>query len=118
LQLTESTRYHDSRNVYREVQERQRDITKIAESLVELQALFNDLANMVEQQDHQIITIEQTAQTVEKDMETGEKEITKGKESAKKARSKRKCCAIIIVLIILAAAIAITLYILKKNGTI
>jgi syntaxin 1B/2/3 len=52
--LTQSTRYADARNAYREVQERHADIQRIAETMTELQQIFNDLAALVERQDEQI----------------------------------------------------------------
>lgn len=61
VQLTQSTRYADARNAYREVQERHEDIKKIAQTMQELQQLFNDMAMLVERQDEQIQTIEATA---------------------------------------------------------
>lgn len=45
--LTQSTRYADARNAYREVQERHEDIKKIAQTMTELQDLFNDMAMLV-----------------------------------------------------------------------
>lgn len=45
--LTQSTRYADARNAYREVQERHEDIKRIAQTMTELQELFNDMAMLV-----------------------------------------------------------------------
>lgn len=43
LQLTSSPRYAESRNAYREVQERQEDLKKMEQTLVELTELFIDV---------------------------------------------------------------------------
>lgn len=95
--LTQSTRYADARNAYREVQERHEDIKRIAQTMTELQELFNDMAMLVslprlwqletiaeslyaqvERQDEAIMTIEASAQDVEQNMEAGHKEIERG----------------------------------------
>lgn len=88
FQLTQSTRYADARNAYREVQERHEDIKRIAQTMTELQELFNDMAMLVERQDEQIQTIEASAMDVENNMGAAHTEIEKGKVSARKARKK------------------------------
>ncbi|KAL7008051.1 hypothetical protein EMMF5_002233 [Cystobasidiomycetes sp. EMM_F5] len=79
--LTQSTRYADARNAYREVQERHEDIKKIAQTMQELQQLFNDMAMLVERQDEQIQTIEATAVDVETNMAAANVQIDKGVKS-------------------------------------
>jgi len=114
--LTQSTRYADARNAYREVQERHEDIKRIAATMLELQQLFNDMAMLVERQDEQIQTIEATANNVENTMEGGHKEIEKGVKSAKKARRKRWICFWVLIVIIIAIVLAVTLSILSNQG--
>lgn len=116
--LTQSTRYADARNAYREVQERHEDIKRIAQTMTELQELFNDMAMLVERQDEAIMTIEASAQDVEQNMEGGHKEIERGVQKATKARRKRIWCFWILVIIIIVIVLAVTLSILSKNGTI
>lgn len=89
-QLTQSTRYADARNAYREVQERHEDIKRIAQTMTELQELFNDMAMLVERQDEQIQTIEASANDVETNMGAAHVQIEKGVKSAKKARRKSR----------------------------
>lgn len=114
--LTQSTRYSDARNAYREVQERHEDIKRIAQTMQELQELFNDMAMLVERQDEQIQTIEATAVDVEQNMEGAHKQIEKGVVSAKKARRKRWICFWVIIIIIIAIVLAVTLSILSNQG--
>lgn len=116
--LTQSTRYADARNAYREVQERHEDIKRIAQTMTELQELFNDMAMLVERQDEAIMTIEASAQDVEQNMEGGHKEIERGLVKAKKARRKRIWCFWIVVILIIVIVLAVVLSILSKNGTI
>jgi t-SNARE complex subunit (syntaxin) len=54
-----------------EVQERHEDIKRIAQTMTELQELFNDMAMLVERQDESIVAIEASAQDVENNMEAG-----------------------------------------------
>ncbi|KAK9898317.1 t-SNARE [Cystobasidium minutum MCA 4210] len=116
--LTQSTRYADARNAYREVQERHEDIKRIAQTMTELQELFNDMAMLVERQDEAIMTIEASAQDVEQNMEGGHKEIERGVIKARRARKKRIWCFWILVILIIVIALVVTLSILSKNGTI
>ena len=76
----------------------------MAQTMMELQQLFNEMAIMVEEQDEVIIEIEQKAEAVVTDMEAGHKEIAQAVVSAKKARKKRKCCFIVLVVLLLVIA--------------
>ncbi|KDQ60716.1 hypothetical protein JAAARDRAFT_190870 [Jaapia argillacea MUCL 33604] len=107
--LMNSNRYGESKAAYREVQERHEDIKRIEGTIAELAQLFNDMSVLVEQQDEQINTIEETAGNVEKDTETGVGYLEKGVDSARAARKKRWICffIIIVVLIIIAIVVAI-----------
>ena len=72
------------------MQERHEDIKRIAQTMTELQELFNDMAMLVERQDEQIQTIEASANDVETNMGAAHVQIEKGVKSAKKARRKSR----------------------------
>jgi syntaxin 1B/2/3 len=110
--LMNSNRYGESRQAYREVQERHEDIKRIERTLAELAQLFNDMSVLVEQQDETINVIETQAAGVEKDVETGLQYTEKAVVSARAARKKRWICFLITLtlLIIIAVVLGITLY--------
>lgn len=83
-----STRYAESRQALREVQQRQQDIAKVEQTLAELAQLFQEvcrcllcpgifhliiwqMATLVEQQDAVIDSVQATAQAVTVDTEKG-----------------------------------------------
>jgi t-SNARE complex subunit (syntaxin) len=87
-QLTSSTRYAESRNAYREVQQRQQDLMQMENTLTELAQLFIDVPNipyyvlrvshdyfqmgaLVEQHEPIINRVHDTAIEVESDMVKG-----------------------------------------------
>lgn len=117
-QLTQSSRYRDAKTVFREVQDRRADIRKIAETLVQLNELFLDLSNMVDQQDTMIVTVEKQAVQVQKDTEKAAEYVAKGEKSARKARSKRVFCAWLSFCVLATAAGGIALYVLHRQGKI
>ncbi|KAF9532284.1 t-SNARE [Crepidotus variabilis] len=102
-----NSRYTESRQAYREVQERHEDIKRIEKTLTELAQLFNDMSVLVEQQDENINVIEQAASGVEKDMEVGVGYQDKAVASARAARKKRWICFFIILVVLAIIAIVI-----------
>jgi len=107
--LLGANRYGESKAVYREVQERHKDIQKIERTLAELAQLFNDMSILVEQQDETIDVIEDTAGHVEKDTEAGLGHTVKAVESARGARRKRWICFGLIVLLLVIIAIVVAI---------
>ncbi|KZT26311.1 t-SNARE [Neolentinus lepideus HHB14362 ss-1] len=105
--ITSSVRYGESRAAYREVQERHEDIRKIEQTLVELAQLFNDMSILVQQQDEQIDTVQNTAIGVEKDTEGALVQTEKAVVSARKARRKRWICFWLAILICIIIAVVV-----------
>lgn len=105
--LMSSTRYGESRAAYREVQERHEDIRKIEHTLVELAQMFNDLNDLVLQQDDTINVIEESAGRVETDMEAGLTQTEKAVKSARAARRKRWICFFITLIILAIVGIVV-----------
>lgn len=98
------------------MQERHEDIKRVAETLIQLQQLFEDMAMLVEQQDPEIQNIEATAVKVEKNVQKGTEQVGKASVSAAKARKKRICCFWFLLVIALVVIASIAIYVLQKNG--
>jgi len=98
-----------------ELESRQNDITKLAESLKQLHEMFKDLALMVEQQGEMLNNIEKNVDAARDYVGAAERECSKAVDLTNQFRKKKLICAIVIIilLIIIAAIIAITIE-LKK----
>jgi len=105
--LSSSTRYGDSRAVYREVQERHQDIRRMEQTLTELAQLFIDMGTLVEQDDAKLAAIEQTGKKVEDDTEHALADTGRAVFHALNARKMRWICFIIIVIVLAAVGIAL-----------
>ncbi|TBU35840.1 t-SNARE [Dichomitus squalens] len=108
--LSSSTRYGESRLVYREVQDRHHDIQKIERTLEELAQLFNDMSVLVAQQDEAIDTIQTTAIDVEGNTRAGLEQTEKAVKHARSARRKRWICFWIFIFVIVVLALILGLY--------
>jgi len=105
--LTASTRYGESRAVYREVQERHEDIRKIERTLAELAQMFNEMDVLVNQQEDVINAIETSATQVQKDTEAGLGQTEKAVDHARSARRKRWFCFFLFLVVLAAVGIAV-----------
>ncbi|KAF5365788.1 hypothetical protein D9758_003245 [Tetrapyrgos nigripes] len=115
--LLNSDRYGQSRQAYREVQERHEDIKRIEKTLGELAQLFNDMSVLVEQQDETIQNIETTAATVEKDTEAGLGYTEKAVESARSARKKRWICFFICLIILIIVGVVVGVVVSRNTSS-
>lgn len=115
--ISSSNRYGESRQAFREVQERHQDIQRIEVTLAELAQLFNDMAILIAQQDDQIAFAETKAIGVEEDTRRGGTEVDTAVKHARSARRKRWICFFITVIVILAAVgIGVGVYFSQQNN--
>ncbi|RPD66276.1 t-SNARE [Lentinus tigrinus ALCF2SS1-6] len=108
--LSSSTRYGESRMVYREVQDRHQDIQKIERTLEELAQMFNDMSVLIAQQDEAIDHIQKTGQDVEMNTKAGLGETEKAVKHARSARRKRIICFWLTLAIVAILALILGLY--------
>ncbi|GAA5904994.1 uncharacterized protein JCM6883_004932 [Sporobolomyces salmoneus] len=88
---------------------------QLEQSIIELSELIQQVAELVADQDPQIVKIEQQADDVRGDLENGVKEVQRAKLSATAARHKRKICAA-IGLIMLTIVIVVIVVQFKGSG--
>jgi len=105
--LTNSTRYAESRNAFREVQQRQQDLQQMEKTLAELAQLFNDMGTLVEQHDAVINEVETTARNVADDTEKGLAATEQAVKHARSARRKRWICFFIFLFVCAVLAIVL-----------
>ncbi|TFK84621.1 t-SNARE [Polyporus arcularius HHB13444] len=108
--LSSSTRYGESRMVYREVQDRHQDIQRIERTLEELAQLFNDMSVLIAQQDEAIDHIQTTAADVEMNTKAGLGQTEKAVVHARNARRMRIICLWTTLTIIAILALVLGLY--------
>jgi syntaxin 1B/2/3 len=84
--------------------------------MIELAELFQDLDNIVIQQDVQIKHIETKAEEVTEDVAQGNVQLDLGIKSAHAARKKKWICFFIILFIVVAVAAAVAAYVVIKNA--
>jgi len=87
------------------VRARHNDIQKIERTMIELQALMEDLASTIQLQDTQIQQTEQHTEQVKHDTEAGNVQLTKGIEHARRARKMKWWCFGIVVAILVVIGI-------------
>ena len=86
--------------------------------MMELAELFQDLDNIVMQQDVQVKQIETKAEEIHEDVSQGNKELDTGIKSARAARKKKWICLFICVFVVIAVIVAVVVYFLinKKSS--
>ena len=89
------------------VRARHNDIQQIERTLIELNKLFEDLAEAVVIQEPLIQQAEVHTENVKKDTEAGNQQLDKGIESAKRARRLKWWCLLIVIIILAIVAIVV-----------
>lgn len=99
------------------VRARHNDIQQITATLIELNALFEDLATQVVLQEPAVTTAEDGTAGVLKDTEKGNQQLDTGIKHAKSRRKLKWICLAIVVAIIVILALVLGLYFgLRKNN--
>ena len=99
------------------VRARHNDIQKIERTLIELNQLFQDLAEQVVLQETAVQSTEGQTVQVLKDTEAGNKQLDKGIKSAKNRRKLKGICFFIVLAIIIILALVLGLYFGLTNRT-
>lgn len=94
--LSTSQRTSAALSALNEAKSRQTELASIESTLIELSQLIQQVADLVVQQDSQIVKVESKAEEeIARDLENGLKGVQKARLSALGARHKRKICAAI-----------------------
>jgi len=108
--LMQSDRRGQSRSALNAVQARHEAIQKIEQQMIELAQLFQDMENLVVQQEAAVVNIEMKGEEVVENMEGGNKELTSGIQSARNARKWKWYCLGISVLIVIIIVVVVVIY--------
>lgn len=117
--LMQNNRQGQSKEVMTNVQQRSEAIKKIVSQIEELAQLFEDMDNLVMQQEAAVVNIEQKGEEVVENMDKGTEQIGVAIKSARNARKWKWWCLGIVVLIIAIIVIVILIYkfVIQNNGT-
>ncbi|CZR55792.1 related to putative snare protein syn [Phialocephala subalpina] len=117
--LMQSNRQGQSKDVMDAVEQRSEAIKKIESQIIELAQLFEDMDNLVMQQEAAVVNIEQKGEEVVENMDKGTEQIGVAIQSARNARKWKWWCLGIVVLIIAIIVIVILIYkfVIQNNGT-
>lgn len=97
---------------------RHNDIQQIEKTLIELNQLFQDLAEAVVLQEAPIQQTEQQTTRVKEDTEAGNKHLQVGIKHARNRRKLKWWCFFIVVLIIVIVALVVGLVVAHDKGLI
>ncbi|KAJ2840478.1 hypothetical protein J3B02_006224, partial [Coemansia erecta] len=110
--LTDAKR-QEAKRVLSNARERQGQIENIEKSIMQLAEMFQEVSEMVHQQQEQIDNIEAAVEETHIDIQEGIKETDKAIVQRKKSR--KKCWWLILLLIILLVIIGVVLYLKLKK---
>jgi len=91
------------------VRARHNELVRIEQTLGELAALFNDMSQLVEQQEVAVNAAEQNAESTVQNIKQGNTQVEQGIVSAKRAKRLKWWCLLVAVLIVLAIALGVGL---------
>jgi syntaxin 1B/2/3 len=110
--LMNADRRGQSQSTLNAVRQRHAAIQNIEQTMIELGQLFQDLDNLVLQQDVQVKQIEEKGEDVQENLIKGNEELDTGIKYARAARKKKWICLGIAVLIVLIIIIIVVVYLL------
>ncbi|KAF9344001.1 Plasma membrane t-SNARE, secretory vesicle fusion [Mortierella sp. AD094] len=100
-QLLQQARGQQAAAALNSVQDRQRELHRLQESIVELAQLYTQLEHLISDQDHTFQEIEGNVTRAEDSMEKGLTHVIAARDSAVSARKKKWMCVGIIALVII-----------------
>jgi len=95
--------------------QREDEVKQLEESVIQVNEMFHDLAQIVSEQGVLIDTIESNVVDAKTNVEEGEKEIDKAAEYQKKSRSKMCCILVFSIILLLVVVLCIVLPIVIKK---
>lgn len=104
-----SNRVGQASNILGNVRARHNELQRIEKTLLELSAMFQDLAVLVEQQEEAVVQAEQNAENTTKYMDEGNAHVDKGIISARNARKYKWWCLLVVVIILIIIAIVLAI---------
>jgi len=117
-QLLEQNRGFRAKQALAAAEERQRDLERIAKSIVDVQQLFIDLQRMIDQQGDLLNKIEDNVNKTEVHVTQADEKLGQAVGYARGARKKRIYIAICLFLTLIIGAVSIYLYFKTSSATV
>ncbi|CAI6335873.1 unnamed protein product [Periconia digitata] len=114
--LLSSDRRGQASSTLRNVKERHEAIQKIEQQMVELAQLFQDLDQIVMQQEPLVENIEQKGEEIHENVVQANTEIGGAIEKARSARRKKWWCALIVVIILIIIAVVVAIVVTRNQS--
>ncbi|TKA54936.1 hypothetical protein B0A53_02409 [Rhodotorula sp. CCFEE 5036] len=115
--LVGGSRTAAARSALDEAQTRRSELLRIEETLTELAALMQQVADLVVVQDIKVLHLEQTSHEIEADIEKGAEQLGVARVSAAAARHKRKLCAGIVLALVVVIVIVVIVQVKQSQTT-
>ncbi|KAF8252674.1 t-SNARE [Wilcoxina mikolae CBS 423.85] len=112
--LLSGNRRGEARSALREVQARHTEIQRIEKTIIELAQLFNEMEQLVTEQEAMVENIDQRGEEITQNVDKAQEELGEAVGKARSARRKKWWC-LLIVLLILIVIIIIALVVTKIN---
>lgn len=114
--MTSEQRRYEGQQTLDAVQERHEDIRRLAKSVEELSALFEEMQFLLENQGKVLETIEESSYQVVGDLEKGHQDVGKAIYSAKLTRKKKWICFGIFMVIVIIVVIVVAVQVTSHSG--
>ncbi|GAA5989291.1 hypothetical protein JCM10908_001244 [Rhodotorula pacifica] len=105
-----------ARTALNEAQSRRSELLLIEETLTELAALMQQVADLVVTQDSQLSHLEQTSSEIKTDLEKGAQQLGVARVSAAAARHKRKLCAGVLLALVVVVVVVIVVEVKQSQA--
>ncbi|KAI9052041.1 hypothetical protein LZ554_004295 [Drepanopeziza brunnea f. sp. 'monogermtubi'] len=117
--LMQSDRRGQSQTTLNEVKSRNAAIKKIESQMIELAEMFQDMDNLVVQQEAAVVNIEMKGEEVVENLDKGNEQIGTAIQSARNTRKWKWWCLGICVLIVIIIVVIVLIYkfVIQNNGT-
>ncbi|OWP05258.1 SSO2 protein [Marssonina coronariae] len=117
--MMQSDRRGQSRAVLSAVQDRNAAIKKIESQMIELAEMFQDMDNLVVQQEAAVVNIEMKGEEVVENLDKGNEQIGTAIQSARNTRKWKWWCLGICVLIVIIIVVIVLIYkfVIQNNGS-
>jgi syntaxin 1B/2/3 len=116
FQLLSSDRRGQASSTLRNVKERHEAIQNIERQMVELAQLFQDLDQIVQQQEPLVADIEMKGEAVREDVTKGNEEIGTAIVSARSRNRKKWWCLLICIIILIIIAVVVAVVVVTNNN--
>jgi len=115
--LLQSDRRGQSRQALSNVQNRHEAIQKIEGQMIELAQLFQDMEELVVQQEAAVGVIEQKGEEVQENLDKGTEQIGVAIKSARARNRKKWWCLLIVVIIIIIIVVVVVVEVAPHGGS-